>query len=360
MKRRLPSSSAGRAAKQWPPPQNFTDLWDTFASYAGKAGQFITVNATETKLVSIPLPPLAITDTFVVNSQAQMLALVAQTGDVAIRTDINQSFILQGTDPTILANWAMLLVSPAHAIGGALHTADTLANLKTKISAPDILITSQAAEISTIAAKATPTAADILLIEDAADSNKKKKITIGNLTAPQQERLFFPSEFNSRDAYPILRETIQIAGTSCTYQTVVLNDTPPGSFWREAVINCPSATNWNKGTMDLDIYIVPLLDTLPGFNQIKIGVTIFAEPMNADISGDIGGIYQYETLIMPLKNCIYKVSFAGITVQRLSAAPLTNPAHLWIKYVRTGKGDDGDTYSGDVYNLYTVLKWRTA
>ena len=36
-------------------------------------------------------------------------------------------------------------------------------------------------EISAITAKATPTASDILLIEDAADSNNKKKITIGDL-----------------------------------------------------------------------------------------------------------------------------------------------------------------------------------
>ena len=38
-----------------------------------------------------------------------------------------------------------------------------------------------ASEISAITAKATPTAADFLLIEDAADSNNKKSITIGDL-----------------------------------------------------------------------------------------------------------------------------------------------------------------------------------
>jgi len=38
-------------------------------------------------------------------------------------------------------------------------------------------------EINGITAKATPTSSDILLIEDAADSNNKKKITIANLPA---------------------------------------------------------------------------------------------------------------------------------------------------------------------------------
>lgn len=55
------------------------------------------------------IPATAITDTYVVNSQAAMLALPAQTGDIAIRTDINATFILQGSDPTMLSNWQELL-----------------------------------------------------------------------------------------------------------------------------------------------------------------------------------------------------------------------------------------------------------
>lgn len=67
------------------------------------------------KINPAQLPAIAITDTFVVNSQAAMLALTAQTGDVAIRTDVNKTFILQGSDPTILANWQELL-SPTDAV----------------------------------------------------------------------------------------------------------------------------------------------------------------------------------------------------------------------------------------------------
>lgn len=55
------------------------------------------------------LPAAAITETFVVGSQAAMLALTAQTGDVAVRTDLNKSYILQGSDPTVLAGWQELL-----------------------------------------------------------------------------------------------------------------------------------------------------------------------------------------------------------------------------------------------------------
>jgi len=61
------------------------------------------------------LPALAITTTQVVNSQANMLALTAQTGDVAVRTDVNKSFILTATPASTLANWQELL-TPTDAV----------------------------------------------------------------------------------------------------------------------------------------------------------------------------------------------------------------------------------------------------
>jgi hypothetical protein len=55
------------------------------------------------------LPPLAITTPYPVASQVAMLALSAETGDVAIRSDLSKSFILGGTgDPSVLANWLEL------------------------------------------------------------------------------------------------------------------------------------------------------------------------------------------------------------------------------------------------------------
>lgn len=61
------------------------------------------------KLVLAQLPATAITDTFVVTSQAAQLALVAEVGDVAVRTDLNKSFILRTAPATVLANWQELL-----------------------------------------------------------------------------------------------------------------------------------------------------------------------------------------------------------------------------------------------------------
>ena len=44
-----------------------------------------------------------------VNTEAAMLALAAETGDIAIRIDLNKTFILQGNNPAILSDWQELL-----------------------------------------------------------------------------------------------------------------------------------------------------------------------------------------------------------------------------------------------------------
>lgn len=56
-------------------------------------------------LPTAALPPLAINDTFTPATQTAMLALVAQRGDLAIRTDTGLTYVLTADDPTTLANW---------------------------------------------------------------------------------------------------------------------------------------------------------------------------------------------------------------------------------------------------------------
>lgn len=61
------------------------------------------------KLPSSQLPAIAVTDTFVVASQAAMLALTAEVGDIAIRTDASKTFVLAAAPASTLANWKELL-----------------------------------------------------------------------------------------------------------------------------------------------------------------------------------------------------------------------------------------------------------
>lgn len=67
------------------------------------------------KIPTSQLPALAIVDSFVVNSQAAQLALIAQSGDVAIRTDLNKSFINNGAATGTIADWNELL-TPTDAV----------------------------------------------------------------------------------------------------------------------------------------------------------------------------------------------------------------------------------------------------
>lgn len=60
------------------------------------------------KIPNAQIPALAITETFPVNNQAEMLALAAETGDVAVRNDVSKSFILKNTPATVLSNWIEL------------------------------------------------------------------------------------------------------------------------------------------------------------------------------------------------------------------------------------------------------------
>lgn len=58
---------------------------------------------------SSQLPAIAITDTFVVNSQTEMLALIAEVGDIAVRLDLSKSLILKTSPASVLSNWQELL-----------------------------------------------------------------------------------------------------------------------------------------------------------------------------------------------------------------------------------------------------------
>jgi hypothetical protein len=67
------------------------------------------------KIDPTELPALAITETFPVASQVAMLALTAQQGDVAIRSDLNKTFILSVSPASTLGNW-LELKTPTDAV----------------------------------------------------------------------------------------------------------------------------------------------------------------------------------------------------------------------------------------------------
>jgi len=61
------------------------------------------------KIPSSQLPAIAITETFVVDSESAQLALDAQEGDIAIRTDENKSYVHNGGTAGNMTDWTELL-----------------------------------------------------------------------------------------------------------------------------------------------------------------------------------------------------------------------------------------------------------
>lgn len=101
----------------------------------GTAAGNVPVLDSNGKLVESIIPAVAITETYVVDSETAMLALNAQVGDVAIRTDVSKSFILQSLPATTDANWKELLTPDCKVIsvngkqGAVVLTGDNIASI---------------------------------------------------------------------------------------------------------------------------------------------------------------------------------------------------------------------------------------
>lgn len=91
------------------------------------------------------LPPLAISETYPVASQAAMLALTAQRGDVAIRSDLNKSFILSTDSPSTLADWKELL-TPTDAVTSVAGKVGVVSLVKGDVGLGNVDNTSDAAK----------------------------------------------------------------------------------------------------------------------------------------------------------------------------------------------------------------------
>lgn len=96
---------------------------------AGAADGVATLGA-DGKLPVSQLPPLAVNETFTVANQAAMLALTAERGDVAIRSDLaGAAYLLTADAPATLANWVPIqqnLGVALTALGALTPAADRL------------------------------------------------------------------------------------------------------------------------------------------------------------------------------------------------------------------------------------------
>ena len=162
------------------------------------------------KIPTAQLPALALTETSVVASQAAMLALTAQPGDVAVRSDLNRSFILTADPASTLANWQELL-TPTDAVlsvqgrGGAvtITKADVgLGNVEDKSAATILgelgnatpsasgrMSAADKSKLDGVASGATANASDADLRDRASHTGTQPASTISDLTAAIDARV---------------------------------------------------------------------------------------------------------------------------------------------------------------------------
>ena len=102
-------------------------------------------------------PTLVITDTFVVGSQAAMIALTAaEKGDVAVRTDLNKTFILTANPYSTLGNWQELL-TPTDSVTSVAGRTGTVTLSTSDISGLGTMSTQAASSVAITGGTATLT-----------------------------------------------------------------------------------------------------------------------------------------------------------------------------------------------------------
>ena len=104
-------------------------------------------------------------------------------------------------------------------------------------------------EINGITAKATPTSSDILLIEDAADSNNKKKITIGDLPATSDSNAV---HVNAANEITAITEKTTVASND---EFIIEDSADSGnkkSIKRKTVIDPISTSTASTATLTVD------------------------------------------------------------------------------------------------------------
>ena len=134
---------------------DISDAGTAAAKDFGTSSGNVPVLDSNGKLDTAVLPSLAITETYVVASEAAMLALSAQVGDVAIRTDINKTFILADEGASTLANWKEVLTpaAPVQSVntktGNVTLDTDDISEGSTNLYYTDARVAAKVATMST-------------------------------------------------------------------------------------------------------------------------------------------------------------------------------------------------------------------
>lgn len=82
------------------------------------------------------IPGIALTQCYPVNTQAEMLALTVEAGDVGVVIDDNQTYMFVGGDSTDISNWILLRATAAAGAStdGHTHTISEVIGLEARLA----------------------------------------------------------------------------------------------------------------------------------------------------------------------------------------------------------------------------------
>ncbi|OOM76570.1 hypothetical protein [Clostridium sp. BL-8] len=134
-----------------------SDAGTAASKSVGTASGNIPVLDSNGKLAVSVLPAVTINETYVVSSQSAMLALSANVGDIAIRTDLNETFILQTAGASTLSNWQQIL-SPTSAVTSVAGRTGAITLTSSDVGLGNVANESKTTMFTNSAFTGTPTA----------------------------------------------------------------------------------------------------------------------------------------------------------------------------------------------------------
>jgi hypothetical protein len=176
------------------------------------------------------------------------IATLPLTGMMVYNNGISAPYLYTG------AAWVVFNPLTAHDLAGALHNADTITNLNTKLSDGDVIST-KGSEVSALTAKTVPLPADLLMIESVADTNAKRKSTVAEVLANETDPVFlaravatnhytgFPNRVDSTLSFTDGTLKFAIAGAFDVYGNGA-KYTPAGAAQLEKVIADVTGLYW--------------------------------------------------------------------------------------------------------------------
>ena len=211
----------------------------------------VVIVGSDGKIDSSVLPDIAITNTFVVASQAEMLAVDAQVGDVAIRTDEGKSYILKTAGASTLANWEWL------------RTPDCkIQSVNGRTGAVVLTYSDVGAEaaLSGSAAKTSVADGDGIVILDSAASNATKKLLWSVIKSTL--KTYFDTLYN---------KYVLPAATSSTLGGVKVGSGLSVTFDGTVSYTLPTASSSAKGGVKVDDSTIKITDEVISVGDIDGG-----------------------------------------------------------------------------------------